>query len=174
MVAWSRDGEVKKLSLPGETMSATMVDMVGRTRALAFRGEGFPVELPAATLNDAPPGSPPDYIVGGEPVIIVEQNVAYREGTVAGVVRDTAGRPLANHPVHVGPTAATTDANGRFAVTLPPGLYDVTLGDRIGWAPVSQAYAVPVRGGATVERTLIAKELHLIRAPIVAKRYTAR
>lgn len=170
MVAWSTNGEAKKVSLPAETASATAINPAGQTRTIAAQGEGFAVELPPATLNDAPPGSPPDFIVGGEPVIIVERGVTFRQGTAAGTVRDQQGRPLANHPVRVGPAATTTDTNGRFSVTLPPGLYDIELGERTGYWQATPVLAVPVRGGATVERTVTARPVHVVRVPLVAKR----
>ncbi|MBI2321312.1 MAG: carboxypeptidase regulatory-like domain-containing protein [Chloroflexi bacterium] len=169
MVAWSTNGEPKKVSLPNETLGATLMNAAGQTRALNALGEGFPVDLPAATLNDAPPGGPPDFIVGGEPLIVVERGVTYRQGTLAGTVRDPQGRPLANYPVRVGPTTATTDAAGRFSVALPPGLYDIELGERIGYWQAAPVFAVPVRGGATVERSVTAKQVNVIRFPLVGK-----
>ncbi|HZM74428.1 MAG TPA: carboxypeptidase regulatory-like domain-containing protein [Candidatus Limnocylindrales bacterium] len=52
-------------------------------------------------------------------------------GTLAGTVTDTAGTALAGIPVSVsGPASrsTTTDAAGRYSLTLTPGTYSVTAG----------------------------------------------
>lgn len=67
---------------------------------------------------------------------------------LAGVVRDDAGRPLAEAQVLVARTggSAVTDAEGRFAIRgLPRGRYRV-VASLPGYAPASREVALPASG----------------------------
>ena len=69
-----------------------------------------------------------------------------QRGSIEGRVSDASGRPLAGLRVEakgtalVGVAAATTDADGRFALpALPPGRYEVTVASDAGTAKAENA-----------------------------------
>lgn len=71
---------------------------------------------------------------------------------VSGIVVDQrTGAPLAGVIVRVGPqqVLVESDANGHFALDLPPGSYELTF-SIIGYALVRQPLTIPP-GGAAVE-----------------------
>src|SRR4051794_27562494 len=72
-------------------------------------------------------------------------------GSIAGVARDTARRPLANVDISARPGHGSvhTDAEGRFTIAdVRPGEY-VLYARAIGYRPVNQT--VIVRGGERAE-----------------------
>ncbi|WP_377266958.1 carboxypeptidase regulatory-like domain-containing protein [Peterkaempfera sp. SMS 1(5)a] len=69
-------------------------------------------------------------------------------GEISGTVTDTAGAPLSGASVTAGDAQATTDADGHYALTLPPGTYDITA-SAYGYRSTTTA-GVAVADGATV------------------------
>jgi iron complex outermembrane recepter protein len=68
---------------------------------------------------------------------------------IAGVVRDPAGHPVSSATVRVASTSTQTSSDGRFAVDVPDGTYDVTV-SHAGFTTVQRSIAT----GTDVEITL--------------------
>lgn len=69
-------------------------------------------------------------------VLVAVRVGAGTTGTVSGVVKDAAGKPLAGANVVIGKTnlSTVTDVNGRFVITnVPPGEYEIRT-DMVGYA----------------------------------------
>ncbi|MBX6771614.1 MAG: hypothetical protein IRY83_07800 [Chloroflexi bacterium] len=81
-VAWNNDpGSPATLSIPAIAPSATVLDKLGNTVGqVTAAGGAFTISLPGATNNNnfdcyTPHGCDPnDYIIGGDPVILVEND----------------------------------------------------------------------------------------------------
>jgi protocatechuate 3,4-dioxygenase beta subunit len=78
----------------------------------------------------------------------------FRGGSVAGTVRDAAGRPVPGAGVQSGGIEATADAEGRYALPdLPAGFLEameVRAPGRV-WQNLARLPEAPVRAGATTE-----------------------
>ena len=91
----------------------------------------------------------------------VVQAPAAQTGTLTGTVKSPAGTPLAGTLVTaVGPItkSATTLADGSFSLTLPPGVYSVSV-SRGGFQPTSQDAAVVAGSSVPLTITLAAENL---------------
>ena len=154
-IVWNRSGELVVAGIPMEGSLPLKIDQTGAVQSLETGpGELLQLVLAPATLNDNPRW-PPDYIVGGRPLLLVERGVEERPGEIAGLVQDGSGRALAGVPVQVGGYGAVSDGAGAFRVEVPSGLYDVFISPRSAFPPRSQpALSVPVWGGQATTRNL--------------------
>ncbi|HYD52022.1 MAG TPA: carboxypeptidase-like regulatory domain-containing protein [Gemmatimonadaceae bacterium] len=102
--------------------------------------------------------------------------LAAQRGIVHGVVRDTAGAPVAMAVVTVPPDRrARTDSSGRFTLTgVRPGLREIRV-RRIGYAPFDATLRLAADGRDTV-RAELAPSPRRVLPPIVtrAERQCAR
>lgn len=126
---WSRAGQPMSQQLPMEGAALLRSDGGGPLQPVAASfGQLYPLTLGPATLDDSGPGEAPVYIVGGPPVLLVEQQAQHQWTTLDGNVTDAAGRVLGGVQVRVGPGASTADGTGHYHLELRPGLYDVAMG----------------------------------------------
>ncbi len=129
--AWSRVNAEVPVSLPVEGSAFARAEGATGLQPVAIAsGSAFTVTLPPATLDDAAPKAPPDYVVGGITQVLVEEQAFHQWTVLEGTVGDSAGRPMGGVPVRVGPATVTSDAQGRYRIELRPGLYDVAVGPR--------------------------------------------
>ncbi|MER5755349.1 carboxypeptidase regulatory-like domain-containing protein [Streptomyces sp. NPDC002088] len=87
---------------------------------------------------------------------------SYPHGKVSGTVTGTAGAPLARATITAGDYQATTDADGHYSLTLPPGSYDLTAAaygyrsrtttavDVTDGGSVTESFALDAAAGQTV------------------------
>lgn len=73
-----------------------------------------------------------------------------RTGNVSGTVTDAAGAPLARVAIKAGDYRATTDADGRYSLMLPPGRYDLTAA-AYGYRTRTTSVVVVADGGSVAE-----------------------
>ncbi|MBI2885609.1 MAG: hypothetical protein HYY02_00220 [Chloroflexi bacterium] len=126
-VVWSQHGEPVSVGLPVEGVSPLLVDMSATVRDVSSSTLSLlRLSLAPASLNDSPRG-PPDYIVGGKPLLLLEYGVSRQGGRLEGVVRDASGKPVRGMGVWIGNTMVATDTQGRYGLDVSPGLYDVEM-----------------------------------------------
>lgn len=71
-------------------------------------------------------------------------------GEISGTVTDAAGAPLAGAAIAASDYRATTDAEGHYSLTVPPGTYDVTA-SAYGYRSRKSAGVVVADGGSVTE-----------------------
>ena len=108
------------------------------------------------------------------PVTMIAQTKV--SGTIDGVVRDSALRPLDNASAWILGTGVelTTRPNGRFLITdIPPGEYIVVV-RKIGFAPFSTVIQVPARDTVRPSFELAKADVSLdtIRVTAVAPKFS--
>lgn len=143
---WARTSQPVTVSLPVEGTALARTEGAGTLQGVAAAtGSALPVLLPPATLNDAAPSAPPEYIVGGVTQVLVEEQAFHQWTVLEGAVVDPQGRPLGGAEVRVGPGLAVSNDQGRYRIEVRPGLYDVWPGARSPGAAVAGVLeAVPV------------------------------
>jgi hypothetical protein len=70
-VAWDQSPVRVSVTLLARSSTACLVDKLGHVRTVRTAEKGFVVSLPGATDNSNP-ADPHDYVVGGDPVILVQ------------------------------------------------------------------------------------------------------
>jgi hypothetical protein len=122
-VAWNDDpGSPASAGIPTDDATAMLLDKFGRTvQQLAASGSVYTVTLPAATNNNnfdcfTPHGCDPnDYIIGGSPVVLVENDPIVPPVVIDPLPFDSeAPIHLSWHPIS-GATPATYDVQYRDA-----------------------------------------------------------
>jgi hypothetical protein len=69
-VLWNRTPHPVTYTLPAAMPTATLIDRLGVTQTVSAEGGNYALSLPVATANLV--SNPADYIVGGDPLIIIE------------------------------------------------------------------------------------------------------
>ncbi len=69
-VLWNETPQEREFEYPAALPTATLVDQRGATQAVSAAEEGYRITLPGATANLV--SDPNDYIIGGEPYLIIE------------------------------------------------------------------------------------------------------
>ncbi|MCA9494924.1 MAG: carboxypeptidase regulatory-like domain-containing protein, partial [Myxococcales bacterium] len=109
-------------------------------------------ETPADDTLPAPSEAPPSEEPAPEVVVEPEpEPEAPTTGIVTGVVTDPDGLPFPGITLRVGEVDVLTDADGRFAVELPPGSYDVVLKSAGWFAPGDLVASVAAGQRTTVD-----------------------
>jgi hypothetical protein len=73
-VLWNGDGVPLRVRIPRQAAQARLLDMHSQSRAAASLGTDWAVDLPAASAHY--PGDPPGYyFIGGEPRLLIEEDV---------------------------------------------------------------------------------------------------
>lgn len=142
---------------PGELLAVDVA--VGEVTEILVT---FSPDVPPTALIQAPNlDDMPVDVPAGEP------------GTIRATVLDAAKKPVPGARVYVRGQAAsaTTDASGRFTLTLPGGVHDLSV-LRNGYATASiEGFEVPSGGTAALDVTLQAAKLTLdafqISAPFI-------
>ena len=69
-VLWNESASAGDYVLPAAVDTATLVDRLGVTQTVSASGGAYTLTLPAATANLV--SNPADYIIGGDPLILIE------------------------------------------------------------------------------------------------------
>jgi hypothetical protein len=72
-VLWNTGSRAHTFDYPAILGNATRVDVRGATESIVPIGGAYPLDLPGATANRVPPNEQ-DYIIGGEPYLILEED----------------------------------------------------------------------------------------------------
>lgn len=141
---------------------------VAGTPAPGSYPNAYPYQSPSA-LNDVTEGSngscSPAYLCTAGPgydgptgLGTPNGPAAFRSGPhgeVSGSVTDTAGKALAGASVVAGDYRTTTDAQGHYSLTVPPGAYDVTA-SAYGYGTKTSKVTVVEDGTVKADFTLAA------------------
>ena len=73
-VLWNRDPADAVYHLPATISSAELVDRRGATQTITSSDGVYAIDLPGATAHRPPPNEA-DYIIGGEPTIVIESEM---------------------------------------------------------------------------------------------------
>jgi hypothetical protein len=127
-------------------LSAFPLGCASRQPDMVCRNE---LDMPGGcTKPPSPPSAPLE--------VVVNRHIAPGE-VVGGVVETSAGLPIPNGQVYVAeiPGArTTTDSNGRFGLSLPPGSQQVLHTEMIGYYRRLDTLEIPKRHGLTVRAAL--------------------
>jgi hypothetical protein len=136
-VLWNTMPEAASFSYPATLPTATVVDRRGITQTLTAQGGVYPLSLPGATANLV--SDPNDYIIGGEPYLVIEADTIPPTSTLHSLPDTTYSDPFEVS------WEGTDDAAGIWA-------YDVQVREGLGgpwtdWLVFATSTAALYSGG---------------------------